>query len=107
LGEAWKRDRLRNAIDNFGLEAIKSAVRKSKLLSVSIAELAKAGGSEESPAVKGLTELEGEISALVPRKAHFIKKGFLGVLFNPKKASFPLPSLRGSLKGESTELRIG
>jgi DUF1365 family protein len=39
-------------------------------------------------AVKGLTVLEGEISALDPRKADFSKKGFLGLFFNPFNSYF-------------------
>jgi uncharacterized protein YaaN involved in tellurite resistance len=77
---------LQKSLDNYGQDIVKSIVRKSKFLAVSVGELSKVTG-EGGGVSKSLNDLEEELNGLNPKNVDFTSKGFLG-LFNPVKKYF-------------------
>ncbi|OCT13635.1 KlaA protein [Paenibacillus pectinilyticus] len=87
LDSLEKRKNILNTVENFGLETMKASSQKNALLQVTVGKLSKSG-DEGGVVAKGLGELQLQMKDLDPSGIDFVKRGFLGKLFNPLRAYF-------------------
>ena len=75
------------AIESFGMDAIKKSENKNAILQKRMYQFTEAGG-ETGEVSKGLADLTVTMKDLDPSKADFLKNGRLGKLFNPVRRYF-------------------
>ncbi|MDR2461467.1 MAG: toxic anion resistance protein [Deltaproteobacteria bacterium] len=81
------RQQLIGKIEQIGAGEMKSAAKRSRLLSVTVAQLAQAGSSG-GPVANALGKLKDALEFLDPSKVDFDKKSSFFGLFNPVKSYF-------------------
>lgn len=87
LDDVESRHTCVQAIEEFGLDAIKKSESKNAILQKRMYQFSEAGG-ESGEVSKGLEDLTIKMRDLDPSKADFLKTGRLGKLFNPARRYF-------------------
>ncbi|MCR8643287.1 toxic anion resistance protein [Paenibacillus sp. N1-5-1-14] len=82
-----KRKEVLSTVDVFGVSTMKQSSDKNRMLQITVGNLSKSG-DEGGVVAKGLGELQLQLKDLDPSVIDFMKKGFLGKLFNPLRAYF-------------------
>ncbi len=75
------------AVESFGLDAVKKSESKNAILQKRMYQFTEAGG-ESGEVSKGLADLTLKMKDLDPSKADFLKTGKIGKLFNPVRRYF-------------------
>ncbi|MBR0508561.1 MAG: toxic anion resistance protein [Clostridia bacterium] len=75
------------AVEAFGLDALKKSESKNAILQKRMYQFTEAGG-ESGEVSKGLADLTLKMKDLDPSKADFLKSGKIGKLFNPVRRYF-------------------
>ena len=75
------------AVEEFGLDALKKSESKNAILQKRMYQFTEAGG-ESGEVSKGLADLTLKMKDLDPSKADFLKSGKIGKLFNPVRRYF-------------------
>ncbi len=87
IGDLESRRELTKAIEEFGADVVKASAGKNDLLKTRIGDLSRAGG-EGGAVAKGLEQLSEQMKDLDPSGIDFMKRGPLGMVFNPVRAYF-------------------
>lgn len=100
------------SIEQFGIETLQKSSRKNRLLSTTLGQLSQSG-TEGGQVLNSMTDLHREIKELDPSAVDFLKKGFLGKLYNPvanyfkrfEKAEEVIAGIINSLDKGKTKLK--
>ena len=87
LDELESRRACTNAIEEFGVDAMKKSENKNAILQRRMFQFSEAGG-ESGEVSRGLTDLTLKMKDLDPSQVDFLKGGVLGKLFNPARRYF-------------------
>ena len=100
------------SIEQFGVDTLQKSSSKNKMLGTTLGQLSQSG-SESGQVLQSLVDLQREVTGLDPSAVDFLKKGFLGKLFNPvanyfkrfEKAESAIADIIQSLENGKTKLK--